>query len=166
MAERDDDNQGLVLGVVFSLILLVIALVLGIVLHHRGQAKAAAAVAPAPAMVAVAPSGDNASVRVVDGVVQFFFAYAKTDVAPGGAEALAEVVKGVAAGGMAVISGFADSSGDPAKNEELAKLRAFAVRDAIKALGVPEDKIQLKKPESIVGGAADQGRRVDVSLTK
>jgi flagellar motor protein MotB len=162
MAERDDDNQGLVLGLVFSLILLVIALVLGVVLHHRGQAKAAAPVAA----VVAAPAADGASVRVVDGVVQFFFAYAKADVASGAAEALAEVIKGVAAGSMAVVSGYTDSSGDPVKNEELAKLRAFAVRDAIKALGVPEDKIQLKKPESIVGGAADQGRRVDVMLAR
>ena len=39
-----------------------------------------------------------------------------------------------------MLSGFTDASGDPAKNEELAKQRAFAVRDALKT-AVAEDKI-------------------------
>ena len=63
------------------------------------------------------------------------------------------------------LSGFTDASGDPAKNEELAKQRAFAVRDALKAAGVAEDKIELKKPEQLTGsGDAAQARRVEVAL--
>jgi outer membrane protein OmpA-like peptidoglycan-associated protein len=98
-------------------------------------------------------------------VVKFYFASGKFDLAAGAPQALADITKGVAEGKKAVISGFADSSGNPEMNAELAKQRAFAVRDALKALGVAEDKIELKKPEQITGsGDASQARRVEVSL--
>jgi K(+)-stimulated pyrophosphate-energized sodium pump len=75
------------------------------------------------------------------------------------------VAKGVAAGKKAVVSGFTDSTGDSTKNEELAKQRAFAVRDALKAAGIAEDKIELKKPEMLTGtGSNAEGRRVEVAL--
>ena len=75
-------------------------------------------------------------------------------------------VKGVAAGKKAAISGYVDASGDPVKNAEIAKQRAFAVRDLLKAAGVAEDKIELKKPDDIKAGAtsAAEGRRVEVAL--
>ena len=69
------------------------------------------------------------------------------------------------AGKMLTISGFHDASGDPAMNAELAKQRAFAVRDALKALGVAEDKIELKKPEeTTASGSNAEARRVEVAL--
>jgi outer membrane protein OmpA-like peptidoglycan-associated protein len=74
------------------------------------------------------------------------------------------VVKGVADGKKAVISGFHDATGDAALNAELAKQRAFAVRDQLKALGIAEDKIDLKEPKNIDAGAGAQARRVEVSL--
>ena len=63
-----------------------------------------------------------------------------------------------------VLSGFADKSGNADKNLELARQRALAVRDALKASGVTEDRIQLKKPEFVVGGSDADARRVDISL--
>ena len=56
--------------------------------------------------------------------------------------------------------------GDPVKNAELAKQRALAVRDALKAAGIAEDKIELQKPTDITAGStsAAEGRRVEVSL--
>jgi K(+)-stimulated pyrophosphate-energized sodium pump len=126
-------------------------------------AAPAAPVAAAPAAAAAAAEGP--SVKVENGVVKFYFASARADIAPGAAAALADVLKGVAEGKKAVVSGFTDASGDPAKNEELAKQRAFAVRDALKAAGVAEDKIELKKPEAITGsGNAAEARRVEVAL--
>jgi K(+)-stimulated pyrophosphate-energized sodium pump len=126
-------------------------------------AAPAAPVAAAPAAAAAAAEGP--SVKVENGVVKFYFASAQADIAPGAAAALADVIKGVAEGRKAVVSGFTDASGDPAKNEELAKHRAFAVRDALKAAGVAEDKIELKKPEAITGsGNAAEARRVEVAL--
>jgi cytochrome c oxidase subunit 2 len=62
------------------------------------------------------------------------------------------------------LSGFTDATGSAAKNAELAKTRAQAVRDALKAAGVAEDRIILKKPETITGGADPrEARRVEIS---
>ncbi len=124
---------------------------------------------PAAAVVAAAPAtsvaADAASFKVEGGVVKFYFASGKAELAGGAGAALADVAKGVATGKKAVVSGFTDSTGDTVKNEELAKLRAFAVRDAIKAAGVAEDKIDLKKPETLTAsGANAEARRVEVSL--
>ncbi len=111
-------------------------------------------------------AADAASIKIDGGVVKFYFASGKSDLANGGKEALAEVLKGVAGGKKVAISGYVDPSGDPVKNAEIAKARAFAVRDLLKANGVAEDKIELKKPEDISAGAssAAEGRRVEVSL--
>lgn len=65
------------------------------------------------------------------------------------------------------ISGFTDKTGDPEKNKELAKARAFAVRDALKAAGVAEGDIELVKPDAIMSaGNADEARRVEISVMK
>ncbi len=127
-------------------------------------ATSATAALPATAAAPAAGEADAASVVVENGVVKFFFATGKADIAAGADKALAEVVSGVQAGKTAVVSGFVDSSGNAAQNEELAKQRAFAVRDQLKALGVAEDRIDLKKPENIDAGAGAQARRVEVSL--
>ena len=75
------------------------------------------------------------------------------------------MVKGVAAGKKAVISGYHDTTGDPAKNEELSKQRAFAVRDALAALGIGEDKMELRKPaDTTASGSNAEARRVEVTL--
>ena len=71
------------------------------------------------------------SFRVENGVVKFYFATGKAELATGADAALADVAKGVAAGKRAVVSGFTDATGDPASNEELAKARATAVSDAL-----------------------------------
>ena len=130
MFSSDDENQGLVLGVVFGVIALVIALVIGIGIHTRNKAEAAKAPVPAAksASVVVLEKVATATVKVENGVVKFYFVVGKADVAPEAAQALVEIVKAVAAGKLAVISGYHDASGDPAQNAELAKQRAFAVR--------------------------------------
>lgn len=108
---------------------------------------------------------DGASIKVEGGVVKFFFATGKADLAGGAAAALGDVAKGVADGKKAVVSGYTDTTGDPDKNAELAKQRAFAVRDALKAAGVADDKVELKKPEvAATGGDAAAARRVEVAL--
>ncbi|TDM05009.1 MAG: cell envelope biogenesis protein OmpA [Ideonella sp. MAG2] len=86
------------------------------------------------------------------------------------AEALAELASVKAAVQAAparklVLSGFHDTSGDPAMNAELAKKRAIAVREALKAAGVDAARIQLRKPESTAGdGRPEQARRVEIRL--
>jgi K(+)-stimulated pyrophosphate-energized sodium pump len=126
---------------------------------------ATAAVSDAAMTAAAQAAADAATVKVENGVVKFYFASGKADVAKGGAAALADVIKAVAGGKKAVISGYHDASGDPAKNAELAKQRAFAVRDALKAAGVADEKIELKKPEQAKSdGPAAEARRVEVSV--
>ncbi|ALE53553.1 MAG: cytochrome c oxidase subunit II [Paraburkholderia graminis] len=62
------------------------------------------------------------------------------------------------------LSGFTDASGSADTNAKLAKSRAEAVRDALKAAGIAEDHIILKKPETITGGGdAKEARRVEIS---
>jgi len=123
-------------------------------------------VAAAPHAATAPVLADAPSVRTnADGSVAFYFASGKAELAADAAGSLAAVVSGAASGKQVILSGYTDASGDPAKNEELAKQRAFAVRDALKAAGVAEDKIELKKPEVLTGsGDAAEGRRVEVRL--
>ncbi len=126
------------------------------------QAAHAGAAAPAAATVVEV---DGASWKLVDGVVKFYFASGKADLATGAEGALADVAKAVADGKRAVVSGFTDATGDPAKNAELARQRAQAVAAALKLAGVPDDKVELKKPEAMTGsGNNAEARRVEVSL--
>ena len=158
MFSNDDDNQGVVLGVLFGVIALVIGLVIGVGIYKTNM-MATPKAAPVEAVA------DGASIRVENGVVKFYFATAKAELATGANEALGHVVAAVNEGKKALVSGFHDSTGDMAKNEELAKLRAFAVRDALKSLGIAEDKIELKKPEVMTGtGSNAEARRVEVSV--
>ena len=163
----DDSQERFALGFLFALIALVVSTVVGVVVYKRGIAHAPAPVAvTAPAPAAVVVTEDVASVRVEDGVVKFYFASGKADLAAGANEALADVVKGVADGRMAIVSGFHDATGDAALNAELAKNRALAVREALKALGVAEDRIELKKPEETqASGSNAEARRVEVALS-
>jgi cytochrome c oxidase subunit II len=62
------------------------------------------------------------------------------------------------------LSGYTDASGKADANAELAKHRAQAVRDALKAAGIAEDHIIMKKPETVTGGAdPKEARRVAIS---
>jgi outer membrane protein OmpA-like peptidoglycan-associated protein len=170
-SQDEDENQRTGLMIVFALVGLVVASVVGWAAYkslNRAAPKAAMAVATAPAPAPAAMvSADGSRIVVEQGVVKFFFASGKTALADGAPQALADTVKAVAAGKKAVISGYADATGDAKKNAELSKQRAFAVRDALAQLGVPADKIELRKPAAITAnaaGASDDARRVDVVL--
>ena len=165
----DDSQQRFALGFLIALIALLISVVVGTVVVKRLGAKApaqpAAVVVDAAPAAPVAVEEDVASVRVENGVVKFYFSTAKAELAAGANEALADVVKGVAEGKKAVVSGFHDATGDAALNAELAKQRAVAVAEALKALGVAEDKVELKKPEETTAtGSNAEARRVEVTL--
>ncbi|MEJ5031237.1 OmpA family protein [Comamonas sp. MYb21] len=131
---------------------------------EAGNAAGASATGAAAGGAAVV-ADDAAAVVIENGVVKFYFATAKAELAQGANEALVDVIAGVKAGQRAVISGYTDATGDADKNAELAKQRAFAVRDALLALGVTEDKLELKKPEAVENaGNNAQARRVEVVL--
>ncbi len=172
MLSQDDDNQGLVLALVFGLIALVIALVIGVGIYKKNRfvltAAKPVATAAAPAAAAAAAAlvnPDAASVIVDHGVVKFYFASGKSALAAGAADALGQVVKEVAAGKRAMVSGFHDATGSAAANAELARQRALAVRNALQSLGVAGDKIELKKPEQLQStGSNAEARRVEVAV--
>ena len=165
----DDSQQRFALGFLFALIALVVSTVVGTVVYKRGIShapKAEAAVsAPSATNVPVVVVEEAARVIVENGVVKFYFVSGKAEVAAGANEALSDVVKGVAEGKRAVISGFHDATGSAEINAELAKQRAQAVQAALVALGVTEDKVELKKPEqSQADGSNAEARRVEVIL--
>lgn len=165
----DDSQQRFALGFLFALIALVVSTVVGTVVYKRGIShapKAEAAVsAPSATNVPVVVVEETARVVVENGVVKFYFVSGKAEVAAGANDALSDVVKGVAEGKRAVISGFHDATGSAEINAELAKQRAQAVQAALVALGVAEDKVELKKPEQTqADGSNAEARRVEVIL--
>ncbi|SFL91756.1 OmpA family protein [Variovorax sp. OV329] len=180
----EDDNQTyFILGLGVGIIALVILLVVGVAIGSRGHGGEKQAASPttvsmasaAPVQGAAATAvvtestvvviPEGSSIRVEGGVVKFYFATGSADLAPGAAEALAAVIQGVGQGKKAQLSGFTDSTGDAAINEELAKRRALTIRDVLVGLGVPPGQVALKKPEGTTGSGNDaQARRVEVQL--
>jgi photosynthetic reaction center cytochrome c subunit len=68
---------------------------------------------------------------------------------------------------VVLVSGYHSAAGEKAANEELAKKRAFAVRDALLAAGVAPARVKLDKPQQTganVAGEDPASRRVEVRL--
>ena len=126
------------------------------------------AAASNPAEVILAPetqAAGEAKTVVENGIVKFYFATGKAELAPNSLDALKDVAAGVKEGKKAVVSGYTDSTGNAEINAKLSKERAFAVRDALLAAGVPESSIELRKPASDTGsGSKEEARRVEVVL--
>lgn len=146
-----------------------------VALPATGVAPAAATAAPT-ATAATAGSG-SADAGGADTLIDVPLGgelagtvYFETGVATLGADQ-AEAMKALVAAVQAadsrkvLLSGFHDATGDPAKNAELAKERAKAVREALKAAGVAAERIGLRKPESTTGdGSNKEARRVEARL--
>jgi photosynthetic reaction center cytochrome c subunit len=118
------------------------------------------AAAPAAAVAAATPAAAPGAV-----LGRILFATGKTNVDEAGQKEIAAAVKILndAPNAKVDLSGFADKRGNLAANMELSKKRAFAVRDALKAAGINEGRINLKKPETAVeGGTESDSRRVDI----
>ena len=133
------------------------------------EAVAEAASAPAAASEASAPApvaADNARVVYENGVATFFFATGKNDVAEGAQTIVADVINAGKDGKKLVVSGFADSTGNAAANEELSKQRAQAVQAFFEAQGVNAANIELRKPENTTGAVGNdvEGCRVEVKV--
>jgi K(+)-stimulated pyrophosphate-energized sodium pump len=116
---------------------------------------AAPVVAAAPAVIATAS------------LAKIYFATGAKDLPADSAKSLEPVIASAKANAAAkvTLSGFHDATGDQAKNEELAKERAKAVREALKVAGITEDRIEMKKPEVVTGtGDNAEARRVEVAV--
>ena len=172
-SQDEDKQQGFILSFVFGVVALVVAAVIGVGVHQRSKAaKPAASTAVRAATAVVAPAAstaqaamDAASVKIENGSVVFYFSSGKADLAAGAGAALEGVVAGAKAGRKLAISGFHDATGGAAQNAELARQRAFAVRDALRAAGVDDATIELKKPKQMTTAGSDaEARRVEVTL--
>lgn len=165
---QDDDNYVPIVGVVLATVLATVAVIVGVAIKDGGAGAAAPAAASAPALAAPmqqtqAADADGARVVVENGVVKFYFASGKADLAAGADAALKQVVEAVAQGHSVVVSGYHDATGSAALNADLAKKRALTVRDALEAQGIPADRITLEKPAETTGGASGvEARRVEV----
>lgn len=168
MSSQDDEPEIRVMAfVLMAAVVLAVGLAVGIgVQKSRGGSSAvASASAPAAAASTAAPIGDDASVVVENGVVKFYFASGKADLASGALDALGEAIAAAKAGKKLVLSGFHDATGNPVFNADLAKQRAIVVRDALVGAGVAETAMELKKPEQTTGtGNNAEARRVEVMI--
>jgi photosynthetic reaction center cytochrome c subunit len=129
-------------------------------------APAAAAASDAAATVAAAVPAAMPATAAKPGAVlgRILFATGKADINDAGKKEVAAAVKILSDSPNANVnlSGFADQRGNAAANAELSKRRAQAVRDALKAAGIAEGRINMTKPEVAVGGTSDESRRVDI----
>jgi K(+)-stimulated pyrophosphate-energized sodium pump len=138
------------------------------------QAAAAAAAAAAaqqtaaatnPAEVQAAAAGDTATDP--GRTARLYFASGSAALPADAETAMARVMM-VLQGSQeakATISGYHDTSGDPAKNADLAKQRAEAVRDALVKAGIAADRISLEKPQATTGGSdPNEARRVEITV--
>lgn len=121
---------------------------------------AAPAATPAP-VVAAAPVAAGPAKAVL------YFDTGKADLPADGEKSLADVVAALKANTAVKVqlSGFHDTSGNPALNEELALNRARAVRAALEAAGIARDRVVMAKPAVTTGsGDAREARRVEVTV--
>ena len=180
MLDEQDQGTRIGVGVALGVVLLLIVGLLGWLTMRGGHKAPATALAqavqaaPATAVQAqpanVAPTTSDAFVDApLAGTVAgtLYFAVGKTELPVDAAAAMAAIKQAAAAtpDKKLVLSGFHDTSGDPAKNAELAKNRAKAVRAALQAEGITPERIALRRPESTTGdGSSQEARRVEVRL--
>lgn len=125
--------------------------------------KAAAPPTPAEAKAETKAGGASQ-------VVSLYFDVNKTNTPADAGKLMADLIAYAKGNNNAkiAISGYADKTGDPAKNAELAKQRAFAVKKALMDSGMPEDRIMMAKPRDITSDKKDdnESRRVDVYVAQ
>ena len=98
---------------------------------------------------------------------KLYFATAKTNQPADSATQLAPIVEWLKANSnaKAVISGFHDSRGSQARNEQLAEGRTQSTFDALVAAGIDAARIEQRKPADVNGGSdLNEARRVEVSV--
>ena len=132
--------------------------------------RPAPAPAAAPAAPAAKPVPAPAAAATTMLPAKIYFAVGAPNPEGPSIATLAQAAIAVKNQGVAVdITGYTDSTGDVAKNQELAKQRALAVRDRLIAAGVPKGKINMKPPFSITTtgtGSDAEARRVEITLAK
>jgi len=154
-ANDEDESTAVIVGVLAGIVLAIVAVAYGANAGKNVQAAAK----PIVEHGEIAPVGE-ALAKVYFNVGAAVLKDADKDIAARTLEALRANDKAIV-----LLSGFHDSSGDPAQNAQLAKHRAQTVRDALVAGGVAAERIKFRKPESTVGaGRPEEGRRVEIRV--
>jgi outer membrane protein OmpA-like peptidoglycan-associated protein len=169
MSDDDrDESRKVGLWVVFSSVAVLLLGVLGFAVVRTLKGPAVPA-----AQTAAATSATDAADVLVDyttttaALATAYFESGSAALQADADPALAETVKALAAdpAKRVLLSGYHDSTGDPAMNAELAKQRAKAVRAALLVAGIPLNQVLLRKPESTTGtGTEREARRVEIRL--
>ena len=137
-----------------------------LLLWYMFSGKPAPTPAPAPSPTAVAPASMPAGVAVTL-PAKVYFDVGAAVVGADGSKTIAAVADMIKKDNLKVaITGYTDKTGDAAKNEELAKGRATAVRDALQAAGVAEAAMEMKPPlfvEAGAGASDAEARRVEIN---
>jgi K(+)-stimulated pyrophosphate-energized sodium pump len=123
----------------------------------------AAAVGAGPAAPAAPPAAAAVPVKVYFEVGQIVLSEAGKKIVIDFAEVMKK--NGTV---IAEITGYTDQSGDPEKNKEIAKERAKAVREQLKAAGVGEERVRMQPPSSVMTGSGNdpEARRVEINPGK
>jgi len=127
----------------------------------RASVAAPADAAPAAPNAPAAATSANAAVLL--------FAVGSPALSPEASKELEPLIAALKADPATkiTVSGYHPASGSLAQNQELAKQRAFAVRDAVKAAGIAEDRVVLEKPQSAeanLAGEDPKARRVELAV--
>lgn len=154
-ANDEDESTAVIVGVLAGIVLAIVAVVFGASAGKNVQATTKP----------VAEQGEIAPVGEALAKVYFALGAAVLDEADKGVVAKTQEALAANPKAIVLLSGFHDTSGDPAQNAQLAKHRAQTVRDALVAGGVAAERIKFRKPESTLGtGSPEEGRRVEVRV--
>jgi len=169
MFDEEDRETGyalfLAIGLAIFVSIFTIGIAAGTAIGQLGKKSGESTAAALP--VTTAPAMAGASAPVSAPMARLYFELGKAELPADALTQLTPLITAARDNSAArwVISGFHDASGDAAANAELAKQRAFAVRDLLVTAGVSTQSIELSKPAVTMGGTDPrEARRVDVTL--
>lgn len=167
MNSQNNEPEMRIVGVLLvTVVLLIVSFVIGLSIQTakpKGEPTLPMSLASVPQ--STPEPIDEARVVVAPGMVKFYFASGKADLAAGTQDALAMAVLAAKSGQQLTISGFHDITGSPAMNAVLARQRALSVRSALLTAGVSESFMTITTPEQMPEDTnLAEARRVEVVI--
>jgi outer membrane protein OmpA-like peptidoglycan-associated protein len=170
MFDEEDRETGyalfLAIGLAIFVSIFTIGIAAGTAIGQLGKKPAGAAAASGLPVAATASQSTAGAASASAPMVKLYFELGKAELPADALTRLSPLVMDAKdKGGVWVISGYHDASGDAVANAELAKQRALTVRDLLTNAGVSAGSIELAKPAVTTGGADPrEARRVEVTL--